>query len=140
MKKYLLVFVLAGLLLTCSNPCEVSEQYNLSTSHFVLDKGNEKYSFKFTFEQKVEIWTGDCSAEKSMNNTNLKLTSYAPCDQTVNFTIDVNMGVDSYQFKKNNLLIKSQETIDFGLMHQAGGRIDGAQIEIALYCPVCPGD
>jgi hypothetical protein len=142
MNKYLLGIMVAGLFLSCSNPnqCDQSEKYNINTSHFVLDKGYNKYSFKFAFEQKVEIWTGDCSAEKSVNDTNLKLTSNAPCDQTVNFTIDVNMGLDSYQFKMNNVVIKSQETIDFGLMHQGGGRIDGAQVEIALYCPLCPGD
>ncbi len=130
----------AALLLNCSNPCEISEKYSISTSHFVYDKGYNKYPFKFTFVQEVEVWSGDCAAEKSKNKTYLSMTSYAPCDQTVNFTVDVKQGAFSYQIKKNNVAVKTQETIDFGLVYEGGGRIDGAYVDIALFCPLCPQD
>ena len=145
MNKIIVILATAGLWLSCigpfsSNDCELSEQYTVNTTHFVKDKGYQKYEFKFAFEQSVEIWIGDCAAEKNKNSTNLKLTSNAPCRQTVNFTIDVNMGAYSYQIKRSDLVIQPKQTIDLGVVAQGGGRIDGAQVEIALYCPLCPED
>ncbi len=81
-----------------------------------------------------------CSTKKAKNQTFLALTSFAPCDQEVNFTITVNQGTYTYQFSRSKVKIRSQETIDFGLIQEGGGRIDGAAVDIALYCPLCPED
>ncbi|MDZ7316994.1 MAG: hypothetical protein ONB24_12810 [candidate division KSB1 bacterium] len=138
--KSILPLAAAVLLLSCSNPCEISEKYDISTSHFVYDKGFNKYAYKFTFLQKVEVWSGKCSGDKNKNETYLSLTSFAPCDQEVNFTITVNQGAYTYQFSRNKVKIRSQETIDFGLIQEGGGRINNAAVDIALYCPLCPQD
>ncbi len=144
MKRMLAIgfgFCLVVVLLQCSpNECKLSESFSVDTSPFVLDKGFNKYTFKFAFEQKVEVYRGECAADKNVNRTNLKLTSFAPCDQVVNFTINIGQGEDSYQIKKDSVAIKSEETIDFGTVRQGGGRIDFAEIDIALFCPLCPGD
>lgn len=128
-------------LIQCSpNECKLSESFSVDDSKFVLDKGFNKYTFQFAFEQRVEVYRGDCATEKNINQTNLKVTSFAPCDQVVNFTIDVTQGQDSYQIKRDSLAIKAEETIDLGIVKQGGGRIDFAEIDVALFCPLCPGD
>ena len=140
--KFWMLFCVAVLFLTCSSPndCELSEQSTYSTAKFVTDKGYNKYPFKFNFSQQVEVYNGDCAAEKNVNETTLTLTSYAACDQVVNFTIDIDLGTDSYQIKKNNIAIKSNETLDFGIVRENSQRIDFAEMDIALFCPLCPGD
>ncbi|RQW09773.1 hypothetical protein EH222_03525 [candidate division KSB1 bacterium] len=132
----------AALLLSCSlsNECELSERYTPGWTQFVLDRGFNLYEFRVSFEQIVEVYMGDCAADKYRNETRLKITSKAPCDQTINFIIEVTMGDDSYQVKKNDVAIRSNETIDFGIVKRGGSRIDLAGIDVAIYCPKCPGD
>lgn len=141
MKLMMWASLLACLAFSCFSPneCELQEQYSIDTSNFVLDKGFNKYQFRFDFKQFVQIY-GNCSENKNVNETRLLLTSFAPCDQTVNFTIEVNLGDDSYQVKRNQIQIKSEETIDLGVVKNGGPRIDFAEIDIALFCPLCPGD
>ena len=140
--------LLQGILITflvflaCSlpNECQLSEKFTPSWTQFVLDKGFNLYEFRVSFNQIVEIYTGDCADEKYKNETTLKITSKAPCDQIINFTIDVSMGDDSYQIKQNDLPIRSNETIDFGVVKTDGSRIDYAAVDVAIYCFKCPGD
>ena len=143
MKKIFIALALLSLTITScflSDDCELSEKYTPSITLFVLDKGFELYEFKVAFNQIVEIYMGDCASDKYRNETKLQITSRAPCDQTINFTIDVNMGPDSYQIKEDGIAIKANETIDFGIVKNGGSRIDYAEIDIAIYCAKCPGD
>lgn len=140
--KKLLVFSSGILLLvlSCSSPCELSEEHIYSWSQGVLDRGFNKYDFVVTFLQDVKVYTGDCAEEKYLNETRLKILSKAPCDQKINLAIKVGLGADSYEFTRNELDIKSNTTVDFGVIWNNGPRIDFADIDIAIYCPLCPGD
>jgi hypothetical protein len=143
MKKLLPVLAALSLVAySCSlpNKCELSEKFSPSWTRFVSDRGYNKYQFNVSFDQVVEVYTGDCDHEKYKNETNLKITSKAPCDQVINVTIKVDLGDDSYEFIRNNVPIQSDETIDFGVIWQNGPRIDFADIDIAIFCPLCPGD
>ena len=141
-KLWIIPLAATMLSLSCSlsNECELSERYTPGWTQFVLDKGFNLYEFRVSFEQLVEIYTGDCATDRYVNETRLKITSKAPCDQIINLTIDVSMGDDSYQIQENDLAIRSNETIDFGVVKQGGPRIDMAGIDVAIYCPKCPGD
>lgn len=141
MKNILLALgALSFFLLSCSNPCDLSEKFTPSWTSFVSDRGFNKYQFNVSFDQVVEVYTGDCDHDKYNNETSLKITSKAPCDQVINVTIKVGLGDDSYEFVRNNLPIQSNETIDFGVIWENGPRIDFAEIDIAIFCPLCPGD
>ena len=64
--------LLQGILITflvflaCSlpNECQLSEKFTPSWTQFVLDKGFNLYEFRVSFNQIVEIYTGDCADEK----------------------------------------------------------------------------
>lgn len=133
--------VLLASLYQCNrNSCDLSEDSVYSRGIETKDDGFDKYLFQFEFKQKVLVYYGDCPDNKNVNQTTLKMTSLAPCDQTVTFTIDVNLGEDSYEVKKSNVAIKSNETLDFGVVKNGGARVDYAEITIDLFCPLCPGD
>jgi len=143
MKSIILgLFIVALFAVGCSssNECTLSESYSPSASKYITDSGFEAYGFRVDLQQKVEIYRGDCANEKNTNYTTMKLTSFAPCEQTVNFTVNVGMGEDSYQVVNNGVVIQPQETIDFGVVREGGQRIDYAVIEVELYCPLCPED
>ena len=143
MNKVFIPLISALLLFSsCSllDQCDLTEQYTPSWTGFVLDKGHNKYEFSVSFDQLVKVYNGDCAAEKNINETRLKIKSSAPCDQIINLTIDVDLGPDSYQIKEDSLAIEANGTVDFGVVRTGGPRIDFAQIDIAIYCPLCPGD
>ena len=143
MKKVaVLLLTIVPLFLSCSlgNQCELTEKYEPAWSAFVLDKRHQKYGFRVSFNQIVELYRGDCPPDKNINETRLKITSDAPCDQVIKLQIDVNMGPDSYQIKEDSLAIEAKGTVDLGVVAYGGGRIDFAAIEIAIYCPLCPED
>ena len=143
MKMIIILMIMVSLLgfgCRSANECDLSESFSPTASKFVVDQGFERYNFRVDFSQKVEVYRGDCADEKNINYTTMQITSFAPCEQTVNYVIDINLGSDSYQLSDNGIVIKPDETIDFGIVREGGQRIDFAQIDVALFCPLCPAD
>lgn len=143
MKKLLLSAVLVFLvLLACSNPneCELTEQFSPSLTKFVKDQGHKRYDYQVTLKQFVQIYMGDCAADKNVNETSIQILSHAPCDQTLKAIIDVDLGGDSYRVERDSLVVQSEGIVDLGVVHYGGPRIDFADVTVNIFTELCPGD
>ena len=143
MKKLLVIMpLLFVMILGCSNPneCELTEQFSPSITKFVKDQGHKKYDYLVTFKQFVQIYSGDCAAEKNVNQTSVQITSKAPCDQTLRVQIFVDLGDASYNKEWDAVEIQAGETVDLGIVNYGGPRIDFANIVVNIFTELCPGD
>ncbi len=143
MKRFVYIAPLLALfLLNCFNPneCELSEQFSPSLTKFVKDQGHKRYNYRVSFNQIVQIYSGDCPADKNVNETSVQIKSEAPCDQVLRLSINVDLGDDSYTVTRDALAIKSGESVDLGVVHYGGPRIDFANIVVNIFTELCPGD
>jgi len=142
--KYVIVLLaVSAFALTCISPnqCDLAEQYNLSRSVTTLDRGHEKYEFRLDFIQNAKIYVGDCADNKNVNETKLKLTSFAPCEQEVTFNVEMQFDTTfTYEYGEQKVIIQPNETLDFGTIFEGQMRIQYADIRVELYCPLCPDD
>ncbi len=143
MKYVLVLLTITAFGLTCiaPNQCDLAEQYDLIRSIKKIDDGHDKYEFRLDFIQSARIYIGDCADEKNVNETKLKLTSFAPCEQEVTFNVEMRFDTTyTYEYGEQKVIIQPEETIEFGTIFEDQMRIQYADIQVELYCPLCPGD